>query len=285
MFRKLSLAVCVLILAMCFGCAQDTDEDGVPNCDDNCVLVPNEGQENSDADTLGDACDNCPDVDNEGQENSDTDTLGDACDNCPDVDNEDQADTDDDGVGDACEVKLVFVTATYLNGDLHDAAWGGPDDICVMEANSGYDQWQGPGGDNWKAWISYSDGTCPATTFTQSNVPYVLVDGTVIADDWTDLTDGLIQHPIDINQYGTPILQGGDNVWTNTYEDGTPVMTGTPAYACDDWTSSLPPSSGVWGAMGNLTGTGGPFPDKGWSFYPPASADCSTVAHLYCFEQ
>jgi hypothetical protein len=35
----------------------DTDGDGLVNVSDNCVDVPNAGQENADGDLLGDACD------------------------------------------------------------------------------------------------------------------------------------------------------------------------------------------------------------------------------------
>ncbi|XP_078702279.1 cartilage oligomeric matrix protein-like isoform X1 [Branchiostoma floridae x Branchiostoma belcheri] len=109
-----------------FLCGPDTDIDGYPDealpCSDNkcrpdnCVLVPNSGQEDADGDRIGDACDddadgdgvpnmedNCPLKPNTGQQNSDTDSDGDACDNCPNVPNPSQLDTDRNGVGDACD--------------------------------------------------------------------------------------------------------------------------------------------------------------------------------------
>uniref|UniRef100_A0AAG5CPB1 Thrombospondin n=1 Tax=Anopheles atroparvus TaxID=41427 RepID=A0AAG5CPB1_ANOAO len=112
-----------------FLCGADKDLDGWPDTNllcsdekcraDNCVNIPNSGQEDADRDGIGDACDpdadndgilnnpdNCPLVHNPDQMDSDVDggdKQGDACDNCPTVSNVDQNDVDKDGLGDACD--------------------------------------------------------------------------------------------------------------------------------------------------------------------------------------
>uniref|UniRef100_A0A4W3HDU7 TSP C-terminal domain-containing protein n=1 Tax=Callorhinchus milii TaxID=7868 RepID=A0A4W3HDU7_CALMI len=67
-------------------CDEDADGDGIPNVEDNCVLVPNVGQRNVDQDNFGDACDNCRLTINNNQKDIDNDGKGDACDSDMDGD-------------------------------------------------------------------------------------------------------------------------------------------------------------------------------------------------------
>ena len=76
-------------------CGADSDNDGWPDINLNC----------SDPSCTQD---NCVDVPNSGQEDADNDNVGDVCDNCPNVANSEQEDSDGNGVGDACE-KIDFI--------------------------------------------------------------------------------------------------------------------------------------------------------------------------------
>ena len=73
----------------------DTDNDGVPDEDDNCPTFANADQADNEGDGLGDACD--PDDDNDG--------VPDTSDNCPLNANPAQEDFDSDGAGDACDAQ------------------------------------------------------------------------------------------------------------------------------------------------------------------------------------
>ena len=111
--------------------------------------------------------------------------------------------------------KTVFVTSESFNGNLGGLA--GADAICQAEAD-------GPASivpsGTYLAWLS--DGTdSPDTRFTRSAHPYTLPDGTKIAEDFSDMTDGSILHTFNIDPTGKPlgggttVLDGHKSRWHN----------------------------------------------------------------------
>ncbi|MGH6905537.1 MAG: DUF1554 domain-containing protein [Geminicoccaceae bacterium] len=159
--------------------------------------------------------------------------------------------------------KCVFVTSTRHTGDLGGLA--GADAICQDLAEAG-GSLAAPG--TYKAWLSDATAS-PSTRFTQASVPYKLVDGTTIADDWADLTDGNLNAPIGRTE------QGGDTpsffVWTATTAQG---LAG--GLNCQAWTSNATTTSGAIGLANVST--------ERWSFASLGSA-CQLTPSLFCFQQ
>jgi hypothetical protein len=161
--------------------------------------------------------------------------------------------------------RTVFVTSVSFKGNLGGLT--GADAKCQAEAD-------GPASvvpsGTYLAWLS--DGTdSPDTRFTRSSHPYLLPDGTKIAEDFADLTDGSILHPINIDSTGKPL--GLQVFWTGTNADGTAVQH---LLRCDDWTDPLPYSRGKVGSTVQTSTL--------WS--ARAQRRCGSGSHkLTCFQQ
>jgi hypothetical protein len=178
----------------------------------------------------------------------------------------------DNDPSDGCETqgascptpKKVFITSTTYSANL--GGYAGADARCAAAAS----------GANltgtFYAWIA--DGaTTPKTHFTQSTIPYALVDGTIIANNFDGLTSGRIRHPIDMTETGAaapaPTIAGTCNAWTGLNAHGD-----TQYGDCSGWTST-----GSTGGSGNSREKGG-----AWSSQCSGGI-CGNVAALYCFEQ
>jgi len=112
----------------------------------------------------------------------------------------------------------VFVTDSnqMYNGELDGLL--GADDKCRLSANNA-----GLHG-VYKAWLSTTAESASDRLY-HSNVPYVLVNGTRVANNWDDLTDGNLLHSINVNQFGAR-LPDYFNVWTGTDIEGKYPMGG-----------------------------------------------------------
>jgi len=177
---------------------------------------------------------------------------------------DDGNDDEMDGCNNLCHPdRLVFVTAQAWGGS-EIAGIGPAIGKCHIAAkNAGH-----PRPDAFYAWIS--DGKESASDWlSHSEGRYVLSTGVVIAENWDDLTDGELAHPIDRGIDGE-LLQVP--VWTATAPDGSAYPDGH----CDGWleTSTDP---AIYGASDEA----GP----GWTHYEGVGVlTCSHTAHLYCFE-
>ena len=160
--------------------------------------------------------------------------------------------------------RTVFITGSSHTGNLGGLT--GADKECQAEADA-------PGSlvpsGTYRAWLS--DGQeSPQTRFTKALDPYVLPDGTTIADGFPDLTHGYIKHPINIDPTGMRV--GRVLFWTGTNADGTSVSA---FVTCDGWT--IEDTSG--GVAGSTLET-----DALWSAYR-GGLPCSRRARLACFQQ
>lgn len=186
-----------------------------------------------------------------------------------------ECDDGNDANGDGCslvcrdEQKWVFLSSTAHNGNFGGIA--GADAICQARATTA-----GLAG-TYLAWISDPSGS-PASRFKRATVPYLLVDAghTKVADDWSDLTDGSLDHAIDIHEYGGLVEWG--LVWTGTNTAGG--YAANPWENCLSWTRT---QEGIqwyggfgYADPGNTTDN---WTDSGTVW------ECNAGLRLYCFQQ
>lgn len=186
----------------------------------------------------------------------------------------------DSGLGSA---KRVFTTSQLFTANLGGLA--GADAKCQAAAD------KAKLGGSYKAWLSDSK-QAPANRFDAScfnGAPFVLVDGTVVAKDWAELTSGTLRNGISKTETGSaapltnacPNLPPGTAAWTLTTEGGH-AEADKVAKACIDWTSGSMATSAqmVWGKPGAK---------QNWSINSGCNnfgaTSCSRTASLYCFEQ
>jgi hypothetical protein len=123
----------------------------------------------------------------------------------------------------------------------------------------------------YKAWIAdATTDSAPAVRFNRATVPYVRVDGVIVADDWSDLTDGSLD-AVSISE--TDNFTSGNGIWTNVLPDGTRASALSVDH-CDNWDSA-----GVTGNIGNRAVT-----NSNWTSWATGH-NCAAGLKLYCFEQ
>jgi len=156
--------------------------------------------------------------------------------------------------------KKVFVTSTTTSGGFGGTS--GADTFCAGRASAAALS------GTFKAWLSVT-GDGPTTRFTQSAVPYRLVDGTIVANDWSDLTDGTLAHAINLDESGAAVASA--EVWTSTTIAGAPITSNN----CSDYVNATGSVSGI---CGTTSATGGTWTNS-------STPACNSPLRLYCFEQ
>ncbi|HRI08229.1 MAG TPA: hypothetical protein PKW35_10445 [Nannocystaceae bacterium] len=161
---------------------------------------------------------------------------------------------------------VVFVTSKAYTGALGGLA--GADDKCnTLAMVAGV-----PNAGAFMAWIGVGD-TTPASRMKHSTGRYLLRNGTVIAESWTDLTDGWLAAPIDRDEKGAPIeMENPTFAWTgaNAYGTGT-----DPSKRCLSWSNGTKEEVGRRGAVGES--------DFTWS--SAGDAPCWLEGRIICVEQ
>jgi hypothetical protein len=164
-----------------------------------------------------------------------------------------------------CGSCLVFVTSSPHTGNLGGLT--GADAICQARADEA-----GLPGD-YLAWLSDLTGS-PNSRFVRATVPYRLVSGTIVADNYADLADGSLDAPINITETGATV-PAGTQAWTDT---GPNDEIFGLAPCCQNWQSASPTLAGRAGDTGAT--------NVGWTTFINVECAAPDVGRrLYCFQQ
>lgn len=169
--------------------------------------------------------------------------------------------------------KYIFVTSNYFTGNL--GGFSGADNKCQQAANNGVAALKGKA---FKAWVATNLNSPAARMANKSSGPYILPNGTKVAESWADLTDSTILSPVNVTENGT--TSPYQYAWSNVnYKGG--ITTDNTIYHCNGWTSN---SSSIFGSAGSIKSTSAAWTD----FLDPATSsgydNCSNPHLLYCIE-
>lgn len=163
------------------------------------------------------------------------------------------------------DYKRVFVTSQTYSA-LNVGGIAGADAKCNSLATAA-----GLTG-TYMAWLSDSTNN-PSGRFTQATVPYRMVNGARLADNWSDLTSGEgLQTGVVLNESGAVIGSSQPRIWSNTYYYGSAVST---TNHCNNWTSNAA-AIGTYGRVGAV--------NTKWSS-DTTPLGCNQMYRLLCFEQ
>jgi len=169
----------------------------------------------------------------------------------------------------------VFVTSQTYDGNL--SGLEGADNKCQTLANN-----QGLGG-MWKAWLSTGGISASSRLYHSLNGPYKLLNGNIVAYNWSDLTSinedntNYIRSHIKIDEKDIEVTSPY-KAFTGTDVIGNPIP-GVGEGWCISWTNIGGINNYQAGRVG-LTGR----MNSDWTTTSD-SEDCGFFWRLYCFEQ
>lgn len=130
------------------------------------------------------------------------------------------------------EGRLAYITSTKYTGDLDGLK--GADEICQARAlAAGLDNHV-----NFIAWLSDGGTTAKSRIPEIAGRPFVMPDGTIVADDLADLLANGPRLGIYIDELGAS-QKLDPAAWTNTDGDGTEYTTALTNH-CLGWASAMP---------------------------------------------
>lgn len=167
--------------------ATDSDDDGLADYVETCVLGSDPDVADTDLDTIDDGVDNCVLTANVGQDDLDDDGMGDLCDVCPAAFDPDQADRDGDGEGDACDCG----DGVAVEGEACDEGEGNGLTACGCSAGCEY-----PGPQAACADSTYCDGVehCDGAGACVDGAPLACDDGIACTEDTCDDANDVCVH-------------------------------------------------------------------------------------------
>lgn len=161
--------------------------------------------------------------------------------------------------------KRVFLTSTSYNGNL--GGLSGADAKCQERADAA------SLGGNWKAWLSDAS-TSASGRISHSLGQYKLIDGSVVANNWNDLTDGSLQVPINKTELNTT-PNFGSCVWTSTNPDGSRIPPSSNLTGCSNYTQA--DTNYSWCGHNSSSVV------NDWTKW--STDQCNQTHPIYCFEQ
>ena len=163
--------------------------------------------------------------------------------------------------------KTIFVTKGRFTGAL--GFWLGGDAKRQAEADAPGSKAKG----TYKARLGHiAQDFEPGRWISKHDLPYMLVDGkTKVADHYYDLTDGTIDHIINMAADGTVV--GALNAWSDIDAYGAWRTLSN----CLNWSQGTSGYTGGFGLPGST--------DENWAWYAPFPIGCHNELSLICVEQ